>query len=406
MTDSYQLAALQLLAIITGPAYMGQPQVLPYIIFKLVNLSLEYGHSVLAGYAYGMYSLLLCGPLNEIEMGYHSGLLSLQLLEEFHAQEFTCKIHLLFNMIRHWKEPAKNCLAFSEAIQKGLEIGDIVYASYCSMWFAAYLFFMGEPLDEVGTQQGYYAALMQKYKQDYSFYPIAIWRQLTLNLQGRAENALFLTGESFNEDLMPQLRRLENRMVLFFAYLAKLILLYTMGDDKAVVQYADLAANYEDAAPATMLVSGYRFYDSLARLALYTEASTSERETILDKVTINSNKMREWADRAPTNYQHKYDLVEAEKAGYLARNWEASELYDRAIAGAKANQYLQEEALANELAAKFYLNWGKEKIAQTYMVEAYYCYARWGAKAKTPKPQNPKTPKPQEIVLILKSCKC
>jgi signal transduction histidine kinase len=38
--------------------------------------------------------------------------------------------------------------------------------------------------------------------------------------------------------------------------------------------------------------------------------------------------------------------------------------------------------LANELAAKFYLNWGKEKIAQTYMIEAYYCYSRWGAKAK------------------------
>ncbi|NER01773.1 MAG: GAF domain-containing protein, partial [Okeania sp. SIO3C4] len=42
-----------------------------------------------------------------------------------------------------------------------------------------------------------------------------------------------------------------------------------------------------------------------------------------------------------------------------------------------------EEALGNELAAKFYLHWGKEKIAATYIQEAYYCYAHWGAKAKT-----------------------
>ncbi|NES67488.1 MAG: GAF domain-containing sensor histidine kinase, partial [Okeania sp. SIO2D1] len=62
---------------------------------------------------------------------------------------------------------------------------------------------------------------------------------------------------------------------------------------------------------------------------------------------------------------------------------EAIELYDHTIALAKENEYLQEEALGNELAAKFYLNWGKEKIAATYMQEAYYCYARWGAKAKT-----------------------
>lgn len=58
------------------------------------------------------------------------------------------------------------------------------------------------------------------------------------------------------------------------------------------------------------------------------------------------------------------------------------EQYDRAIALAKENQFLNEEALADELAAKFYLDWGKEKIAQVYMTEAYYCYARWGAKAK------------------------
>ncbi|MGD1807015.1 ATP-binding protein, partial [Dapis sp. BLCC M126] len=42
-----------------------------------------------------------------------------------------------------------------------------------------------------------------------------------------------------------------------------------------------------------------------------------------------------------------------------------------------------EEALANELAAKFYLDWGKKRVAAGYMEEAYYCYARWGAKTKT-----------------------
>jgi signal transduction histidine kinase len=61
---------------------------------------------------------------------------------------------------------------------------------------------------------------------------------------------------------------------------------------------------------------------------------------------------------------------------------EAMDYYDRAIAGAKENEYLHEEALANEVAARFYLDWGKEKVAQVYMTEAYYCYARWGAKAK------------------------
>jgi signal transduction histidine kinase len=82
------------------------------------------------------------------------------------------------------------------------------------------------------------------------------------------------------------------------------------------------------------------------------------------------------------NYLHKYHLVEAQKHHVLDRKTEAIELYDLAIAGAKANGYPQEAALANELAAKFYLAWNKERIAQAYIIEAYYGYARWGAKAK------------------------
>jgi signal transduction histidine kinase len=82
------------------------------------------------------------------------------------------------------------------------------------------------------------------------------------------------------------------------------------------------------------------------------------------------------------NYLHKWHLVEAEKCRVSGNKLAAMEQYDRAITLAKENQFLNEEALANELAAKFYLDWGKEKIAQTYMTEAYYCYTRWGAKAK------------------------
>ena len=92
--------------------------------------------------------------------------------------------------------------------------------------------------------------------------------------------------------------------------------------------------------------------------------------------------MRYWASHAGANFQHKYDLVEAETARVMGNILKAMEYYDRAIAVAKENGYLNEEALSNELAAKFYFKWGKEKVAQAYIQEAYYCYARWDAKAK------------------------
>ncbi len=93
--------------------------------------------------------------------------------------------------------------------------------------------------------------------------------------------------------------------------------------------------------------------------------------------------MQEWADHAPMNYQHKYNLILAEQARVTGDRLQAADYYEIAIQEAIANDYVQEAAIANELAAKFYLEWDKEKAAEGYLQQAYYNYARWGAKAKT-----------------------
>src|SRR4028118_968135 len=92
--------------------------------------------------------------------------------------------------------------------------------------------------------------------------------------------------------------------------------------------------------------------------------------------------MQKWAHHAPMNFLHKFYLVEAERHRVLDEKIEAIEMYDKSIALAKENEYINEEALAHELAAKFYLSWGKETIAQVYMQNTHYSYQLWGAIAK------------------------
>ena len=58
------------------------------------------------------------------------------------------------------------------------------------------------------------------------------------------------------------------------------------------------------------------------------------------------------------------------------------DLYDQAIESARENEFSQNEALANELAAKFWLERGKEEFAQLYMRKAHQGYQIWGAKRK------------------------
>src|SRR5262249_4116942 len=75
-------------------------------------------------------------------------------------------------------------------------------------------------------------------------------------------------------------------------------------------------------------------------------------------------------------------LVAAEIARIEDRDLEAMRLYEQAIGSACANGFVQNEALANELAARFYAARGFEKIAHMYLRDARYGYLRWGAAGK------------------------
>jgi PAS domain S-box-containing protein len=60
----------------------------------------------------------------------------------------------------------------------------------------------------------------------------------------------------------------------------------------------------------------------------------------------------------------------------------ALDYYDKAISLARENGYIQEEALSNELAARFCLGKGKKEFARIYMKEVHRCYESWGAVRK------------------------
>ena len=47
-----------------------------------------------------------------------------------------------------------------------------------------------------------------------------------------------------------------------------------------------------------------------------------------------------------------------------------------------SNEFVQNEALANELAARFYASRGFEKIAKAYLRDARDGYRQWGAEGK------------------------
>lgn len=123
-------------------------------------------------------------------------------------------------------------------------------------------------------------------------------------------------------------------------------------------------------------------YYSLILTALYPTASNAQKQEYEEILKTNQERMKIWANNCEDNFLHKYLLVEAEIARISGKDMEALDLYDGSIASAHEYGYTQNEALANELAAKFWLGKGKEEIAKLYMTKARYGYQLWGAKRK------------------------
>ena len=86
-----------------------------------------------------------------------------------------------------------------------------------------------------------------------------------------------------------------------------------------------------------------------------------------------------WAENCPENFENRAALVSAEIARIEGRALDAEHLYEQAIRSAHANGFVQNEALANEIAARFYAARGFDKIAHAYLRDARYGYLRWGA---------------------------
>ncbi len=385
MIDPYKINTLQILITIVSAAVVVAPELLIPIAFKLINICIHSGNSRLSAYAYGFHAWMLCSSLGEIDAGYRFGKLAIQLLEKFNAKEIKCKVYQQFNVfVRHRKEPLEAMKELVEAVQSGMEVGDIEYACYAAQDYCILQFFIGKNLEFSLQEQEKYFKLIRHNKQEFSIDFTSPWLQLVSNLLGQSVDRCSLNGAFFDEtEKIPALKHINDSISLFPILLIKTYLNYLFGFHEIAVENAIYAEKIQTGSNGFIYYPVYLFYFSLALLACCLTSDHEERKDFIDRVNYNQKKLGIWMNDAPFTYQHKYDLVQAEYHRVLGKKLAAIDLYDRAISGAKINEFIQEEALANELAAKFYLEWGKEKIAATYMQEAYYSYARWGAKAKT-----------------------
>src|SRR5208337_2476945 len=133
---------------------------------------------------------------------------------------------------------------------------------------------------------------------------------------------------------------------------------------------------------AALEVAEYHFYGALSRAAVCDPAVTGEYQQHVAALAAHHRQLEIWAENCPENFENRAALVGAEIARLEGRDLDAMRLYEESIRSARENGFVQNEGIANELVAQFYLKRGIEKVAHSCLQDARYCYLRWGALGK------------------------
>jgi len=384
MTDKLRLTAIKVLSSSFAASYITDPNLCSLIILQTIRLSLKYGNATETGFGYACYAQRLCNAWGDIDRGYEYAQLALDFLAHFDAKKIAARVLLMvYDHVILLKEHIKSTLSpLVLGYQMGVEIGDFPFAAMSGYCYCLHSYIIGLELRLVEQEFAQYAHAIDKIEQRIVLSWQKIYWQSILNLTQKTEQPTLLKGEAYDEDrMLPIHIEAKDGASFLHIYFNKLMLNFLFQQEEESLEYAVKLEEYKSIS-AGILTGIQQMYDSLARLAVYPRFNEDDRQQILATVAANQTKMENWAHHAPMNFQHKYYLVEAERARVLDNNGDAREYYDRAIALAKENEYLNEEALANELAGRYYLSRNQNPIAQLYLKEAHYAYQRWGAVAK------------------------
>ncbi|MEH2374445.1 trifunctional serine/threonine-protein kinase/ATP-binding protein/sensor histidine kinase [Nostoc sp.] len=386
MIDRDKKVCMGLLADLWAAAYMGGDQHLSYLApLLMINLSLRYGNAESSGFAYCLYGMSLANQ-GSYKTAYEFGTLALKLDHHFNSTQFIAKTNNIFaHTINPYNQHLKTNLEISQqSFQVSQETGNLVFGVWAVSFLIWAMLIKGDRLSNVYAETEKYLSYVQQVNDVNMLYAFSLQQQFVLNLQGISKNTDLLDDRNGQDIPYIEIWREKNNFdhgINWYCFL-KIQLSYLYGC------YADAVKAAEEAEKTLGCNSGffpiiqYHFYYPLSLVALYPNATLENKKQYWDIIQEHQQIQKNWANNCPKNFLHRYLLLSAEIAKISHKYMDAIELYDRAIAKAKENEYLNEEALANELAAKFYLEWDKERIAQEYLINAYYCYTHWGAKAK------------------------
>ncbi|UPK07043.1 trifunctional serine/threonine-protein kinase/ATP-binding protein/sensor histidine kinase [Bradyrhizobium sp. 170] len=387
MSDPASLATLDVLAKIVPPAFYTDANLLSLITCRAVNLSLERGNCDASCSAYEWLSMLAGPHFGDYRTAvYRFGQLGYDLVQERGLTRFQARTYMDFGgSVLPWTRHVRvGRDLVRRAFEAANKVGDLNYAAYCGNQLNTNLLAAGDPLADAEREAEHGLVFAQKMRFGLVIDMITSQIGLIRTLRGLTPAFGCFDEEQFDEARIEG-RFSANPALVFgecFYWIRKLQARFFAGDYASALEASSRAQRLLWSLGSQLETAEYQSYSALTHAASCDSAAAGERQQHLDAVAAHHKQLQLWAANCPENFENRAALVGAEIARIEGRELDAERLYEQAIRSARANGFIHNEALANELASRFYAARGFEKIAHVYLQDARYGYLRWGADGK------------------------
>ena len=383
MTDPELLAAMRLLSVLCDPAYVTDQNLLCLELCRAVNLGIRHGVSGAFAHACCYLGWPLATVFRRYPEGFAFARLGYDLVEKHAFLTYRPKVQDATGIAAFWTKPMATSIDFVRAsFRTALETGDLTYACYAMYHIVTLLLLRNEPLDAVARE----AEIARDFVRDAKFRDmedtIVPQQRFIAMMQGRTADISTFNDAQFDEAAF-EAQLMGGRMptMICWYWTMKAKAKFLAGNHDEALAAVDRATALLWSSTGHFPLIDYYYYAALTLAALYQNAAVVEQPR-WDELQALCAQLREWADVNRPSFGDKHALVSAEIARLEGREMEAMRLYEDAIALAREHGFVQNEALAHELAAQFYLARGFETIASAYLRNARACYLRWGADGK------------------------
>ena len=386
MTDPTSLATLDVLNRLSSAAQFTDLNLYTLVICQSLTLTLDRGNSDASAVAYARLGMVAGLWFGDFEAAGRVGRLAGQLVEQRGLRRFQAGVYQnCGNMILPWTQHVRTCCELIDrAIDAARNAGDFMYTGVCIATKLSNLIAIGDPLADVQREVESGQAFSRQAQ-------ILVLEEI---LEIALARIRMLRGATPKFGSLDDGEVDEQRMERQFAstpgvsgnqcwyWICKLQARFMAGDYAGAVDASSRMKPLLSVSGTVMVVADYHLYSALAHAAFCGLLPVAERTLHLDVLASHDRQLAKWAATCPENFEDRAAMVSAEVARLEGRELEAERLYAQAIRSARANGFIHNEALAYELAYRFYLARGLDEIAEMHLRKAHSGYLHWGADGK------------------------